>query len=143
MPLTAPVVTLRSANPVFLVDDITATMNWYRTNLGFETDAVPKTPPHTFAMLRRDDVAIFLQQLDGYQRPNHYEEREGGVWSAYIRTEGLHTLYEALRSLPDVRIIRPLSRQPYGETEFEIRDPNGYVLVFAERHATTNPRNTD
>jgi uncharacterized glyoxalase superfamily protein PhnB len=56
------------------------------------------------------------------------------VWSAYIRTDGLHALYESLRLLPDVRIIRPLSRQPYGETEFEIRDPNGYVLVFAERH---------
>jgi len=23
-----------------------------------------------------------------------------------------------------------LKRQPYGDIEFEVRDPNGYVLVF-------------
>jgi len=24
----------------------------------------------------------------------------------------------------------PLKQQPYGDWEFELRDPNGYVLVF-------------
>jgi len=38
----------------------------------------------------------------------------------------------ALRGLADVTIIQPLHLQPYGQNEFEIRDPNGYVLVFAE-----------
>ena len=37
------------------------------------------------------------------------------------------------RSRADVTVVQPLQRQSYGETEFEIRDPNGYVLVFAER----------
>lgn len=125
--------TLRGATPVFLVHDIAATMEWYRTNLGFEGDAVPKPAPHNFGILRRDEVVIFLQQLTGYQRPDLYDAREGGVWSVYIRTDGLAALYETLRSRPDVTVIHPLHRQPYGETEFEIRDPNGYVLVFAER----------
>lgn len=124
---------LRSATPVFLVDDIAATMAWYRRNLGFEADAVPKSPPHNFCILRKNDVVIFLQQLAGYQKPDLYHEREGGVWSAYLRTEGIHALYGALRDLPNVTVVQPLRRQPYGETEFEIRDPNGYVLVFAER----------
>ena len=124
---------LRSVTPVFLVDDIAATMEWYKANLGFEGDAVPKPPPHNFGILRRDDVVIFLQQLTGYRRPDLYAAREGGVWSAYIRTEGVESLYQTLRSRPDVTVIHPLHRQPYGETEFEIRDPNGYVLVFAER----------
>jgi uncharacterized glyoxalase superfamily protein PhnB len=124
---------LRGATPVFLVNDIAATMYWYSANLGFEADAVPNPPPHAFCILRRDDVVIFLQQLTGYQRPEHYHEREGGVWSAYIRTQGVHLLYDALRSRSDVRVIQPLRQQPYGETEFEIQDPNGYVLVFAER----------
>jgi len=26
----------------------------------------------------------------------------------------------------------PLRRQEYGDTEFEVLDPNGYVLVFSE-----------
>jgi uncharacterized glyoxalase superfamily protein PhnB len=125
--------TLQSATPVFLVDNIAATMQWYERNLGFKSDAVPKSPPHNFCILWKDDVVIFLQQLEGYQRPDLYDEREGGVWSAYLRTQGLHALYDALRGLADVTVVQPLHRQPYGETEFEIRDPNGYVLVFAER----------
>ncbi len=62
------------------------------------------------------------------------------MWSAYIRTGGVAALYETLYWLPNVRVIQPLCQQPYGETEFEIRDPNRYVLVFAERLATVNAR---
>ena len=123
---------LRRATPVFLVGDIAATMRWYQDVLGFEADAVPQRPPHAFCVLRRDDVEIFLQQLDGYQKPDVYDQREGGVWSAYLHTEGVRALYEALRNRPDVTVIQPHHRQPYRQTELEIRDPNGYVLVFAE-----------
>jgi len=124
--------TLLSATPVFLVDDIAATMPWYERNLGFKSDPVPKSPPHNFCILWKDDVVIFLQQLEGYRRPDLYDDRAGGVWSAYLRTQGIHALYDALRGLADVTVVQPLHRQPYGETEFEIQDPNGYVLVFAE-----------
>ena len=127
---------LRGTTPVFLVGDIAATLDWYKRTLGFEGDAVPGDPPHTFAILHRDDVVIFLQQLTGYRRPDHYGDREGGVWSAYLRTEGVRALYETVRTLPGVTIVQPLRRQPYGETEFELRDPNGYILVFAERLAS-------
>ncbi|MGH7608136.1 MAG: VOC family protein [Gemmatimonadales bacterium] len=123
---------LRSATPVFLVADIAATMRWYQEALGFEVDAVPPHPPHAFCILCKDDVVIFLQQLAGYRKPDLYDEREGGVWSAYLRTDGVRGLYEALKERADVTVLQPLHRQPYGQTEFEIRDPNGYALVFAE-----------
>jgi hypothetical protein len=121
---------LRSATPVFLVNDIAATMEWYGKNLGFECDAVPKSPPHNFCILRRDELVIFLQQLAGYHKPDLYGDREGGVWSAYIRTQGIGALYETLRSRAEVTRD---SRAPSPVVWFEIRDPNGYVLVFAER----------
>lgn len=122
---------LRSAVPVFLVPDVAATMAWYK-RLGFDGDAVPRNPPHNFCILRKDDVEIFLQRLTGYQRPDHYRERPGGVWDAYIRMNGVAGFYEAIRGQADVTVIQPLHRRPYGQNEFEIRDPNGYVLVFAE-----------
>jgi hypothetical protein len=28
--------------------------------------------------------------------------------------------------------LRPLRKQPYGNWEFEVRDLNGYLLVFSE-----------
>jgi uncharacterized glyoxalase superfamily protein PhnB len=123
---------LQSVTPVFLVADIAATMRWYQGTLGFEAEAIPEVPPHHFCILQRDDVVIFLQQLAGYKRPDLYHAREGGVWSAYLRTAGVHGLYEELKARADVEVIQPLHRQPYRQTEFEIRDPNGYVLVFAE-----------
>ena len=132
MPRATATSRLRSVTPVFLVGDIEATMRWYQRTLGFEAEAVPEAPPYDFCILRKDDVVIFLQQLTGYQKPDLYDEREGGVWSAYLRTEGVRTLYEALKERADVTVIQPLRRQPYRQTEFEIRDPNGYALVFAE-----------
>jgi hypothetical protein len=123
---------LRGATPVFVVDNIETTMRWYQGALGFEAHAVPETPPFDFCILRKDDVSIFLQQLTGYRKPDLYDEREGGIWSAYLRVDGVQSLYELLKQRPDVTVIQPLHRLPYRQTEFEIRDPNGYVLVFAE-----------
>jgi uncharacterized glyoxalase superfamily protein PhnB len=123
---------LRGATPVFLVGDIASTMQWYRAKLGFNVEAIPRHPPHNFAILRKDDVTIFLQQLTDYEKPDHYEAREGGVWDAYLQTNDAHALYDSLKGVPGVKVIQPLRRQPYGQWEFEVRDPNGYVLVFAE-----------
>ncbi len=44
----------------------------------------------------------------------------------------MHALYESLRKVAGVKIVQPLRHQPYGQWEFEVRDPDGYVLVFAE-----------
>ena len=123
---------LCNATPVFLVSDIAATMHWYTANLGFSARVVPPSPPHHFCILERDDVAVFLQQLDGYRKPDAYHEREGGVWSVYLHTEGVEALFRALSQIADVTILEPLRHQRYGQTEFVVRDPNGYTLVFAE-----------
>lgn len=123
---------IRVTTPVFLVDDIAATMQWYRDNLRFDGRAVPPSPPHTFAILTRDGVEIMLQQLAGYRKSDHYRERNGGVWSVYLRVDGVRELFRELSGRAGVEILEPLRVQPYGETEFVVRDPNGYVLVFAE-----------
>jgi uncharacterized glyoxalase superfamily protein PhnB len=123
---------LVEAVPVFLVDDIASTMLWYSVKLGFTADAFPPSPPHTFCILTKDGVKIFLQQLARYRKPGLYDEREGGVWSVYLQTDDVREAYKALSQLPDVTILEPLRHQPYGQTEFVIRDPNGYTLVFAE-----------
>lgn len=123
---------LRGATPVFLVADIAATMQWYRETLGFTGRAVPESPPHNFGIIGRDGVEIMLQRLDGYRKPDLYEERDGGVWSVYLRVDGIRELFDQLSTTPGVNILEPLRAQPYGQTEFVVKDPNGYVLVFAE-----------
>ncbi|HZS45479.1 MAG TPA: VOC family protein [Blastocatellia bacterium] len=122
--------TLNSAAPTFVVSDIGATMRWYEKHLGFEGDPFPAAEPFVFAILRRDTVEIMLMRIEGYQKPDLSAMRPAGLWDTYVRTSGLAELYESLRE--SVTVIKPLSTQPYGLSEFWIKDPNGYILAFSE-----------
>lgn len=121
---------LHTVAACFPVADISATIRWYEEQLGFTADPFPDHEPYVFAILSRDEVEIFLQRVEGYQKPDVYSRRPGGVWDAYIRTEGVKDLYESVRK--EAEIVQPLHKQPYGAWEFEVKDPNGYVLVFSE-----------
>jgi uncharacterized glyoxalase superfamily protein PhnB len=120
----------RSAAPCFLVADIGATTRWYEQQLGFTVYPFPKSEPYVFAILAHDQVEIMLQRLEGYEKPDLYARRSGGVWNAYIRVVGVKELFESLGD--QVIIIESLRQQPYGDWEFVVKDPNGYVLVFSE-----------
>jgi hypothetical protein len=123
---------LHTATPVLLVADIAATVAWYSRTLRFETRVVPEAPPHAFGIMRRGGVEIFLQQLAGYATPDLYRQRDGGVWHVYVHMEGVRDLYQHVSTQDNVSIVKRLTRQPYGQIEFELKDPNGYVIVFAE-----------
>ena len=122
--------TLNSASPVFPVGDVGATMRWYQEELGFSGDAVPSAEPFVFAIIWRDQVEIMLMRIEGYQKPGLYDRRSGGVWDAYLRLTGVKELYEEVKDKLEIK--KPLRKQPYGQWEFEVKDPNGYILVFAE-----------
>ncbi len=121
---------LSSIAPSFPVADVGATIRWYETELGFKTFPFPETPPYVFAIASRNNVEIMFQRIEGYQKPDLYSLRSGGVWDAYIRMEGVKDFYEQIKDR--VEICLALRKQPYGDWEFEVRDPNGYVLVFSE-----------
>ena len=120
----------KSIVPVFTVADISSTIEWYQSKLGFWSDPFPENEPHVFAILFRDDIEIMLQRVVDYEKPDIYHSRSGGVWDAYIRSTNVKELYEAIKD--EVTIVQTLRQQPYGNWEFEVKDPNGYVLVFSE-----------
>ena len=119
--------TLQNSTVVFLVGDIESTMRWYE-RIGFASFYYPPG----FCALCRDSIKIFLQQEDGYLRPDDPAARERGAWNVYIETDDVRGLYKELSHHADVKITRPLTEQEYGKVEFDVADPNGYVLVFAE-----------
>jgi hypothetical protein len=118
---------LRSSTTVFLVGNIEPTMEWYK-RLGFES----KYYPPGFAILRRDEIEIFLQQQPGYVVPDDPGRHERHAWNVYIITDDVRTLYDEYSSLPRVKISRQLCAQDYGMMEFDVMDLNGYRLVFAQ-----------
>jgi Glyoxalase-like domain len=117
----------KTATPVFLVGDIEAVMPWYQP-LGFEAVYFPPG----FCILRRDAIQIFLQHQPGYTRPHEPLRSEREAWDLYIETDNVRGLFEDFSQMPGIKIIRGLCKQEYGQTEFEIVDPNGYVLVFSQ-----------
>jgi uncharacterized glyoxalase superfamily protein PhnB len=121
---------LNRAAPTFPVADVDATIRWYETELGFTSYPFPETPPYVFASVGRDDVEIMFQRIKDYEKPDLYQRRDGGVWDAYIRMEGVKEFDEAVKDKVEIRMS--LRQQEYGDWEFEVRDPNGYVLVFSE-----------
>ncbi len=109
--------------------DVAATAGWYVEQLGFTlAGSAPAQPPFVYASLQRDGAELMLLSLAGYRKPDLSAQRPEGLWDAYLRTHGVRALYEAVKGRPFVRM--PLKQQPYGDWEFEVRDPNGYALVF-------------
>jgi hypothetical protein len=126
-----PRIEMASAAPTFLVADVGATARWYAQHLEFHVaGAFPDREPLVYASLQRDSVEIMLLRLAGFQKPDLTAQRPAGLWDAYIRMRGVGAFYERLRDQPFVK--EPLRQQPYGDWEFELRDPNGYILVFSE-----------
>ena len=121
---------LSRAVPTFVVSDVGATADWYVKELGFRCSFFPDRPPYVYASLSRDEVEVMLLRIEGYQKPDISRMRPEGLWDAYIRMEGVTDLYELVRERAFMRM--PLTKQGYGDTEFEVRDPNGYILVFSE-----------
>jgi catechol 2,3-dioxygenase-like lactoylglutathione lyase family enzyme len=121
---------LCSVAPTFPVADVDATVRWYETVLGFAGYPFPEHPPYVFATVVRDEIEIMFQRIDGYEKPDLYHLRSVGVWDAYIRMEGGKEFYEAIKDQVEIQL--PLRKQGYGDWEFEVKDPNGYILVFSE-----------
>ena len=124
-------VQLGAAVPTFLVANVARTARWYRECLGFRTaGTVPAAEPYVYASLVRDGVELMLLRAGREDPADAVVRRPEGVWDVYVRMRGVHAYYETVRARDFVRTA--LAQQPYGDWEFEVEDPNGYVLVFGE-----------
>jgi catechol 2,3-dioxygenase-like lactoylglutathione lyase family enzyme len=113
--------TLTASVPVLPVANLEVALEHYSGALGFETTySWPQDGPRTYAILRRDEASLHLSQ---------HEHVNPGI--AYIFVEGLRDLHLAWRA-KGFTFARDVESFDYGMTEFEIRDADGNVLVFAE-----------
>lgn len=122
---------VQSSTPVFLVDDIVKSAEWYRDVLGFTFDRLWGEPP-CFCMVGRDGVKIFLcgpeKPGEKIMRPNRRVTR---AWDAYIRVSDALALLEEFKS-KGAKIASGPCDTFYDMREFEVEDINGYALCFAQ-----------
>jgi catechol 2,3-dioxygenase-like lactoylglutathione lyase family enzyme len=122
--------------PNLMVADMEKSLKFYRDVLGFTvSQTVPEKPPFIFAWMKRGDAELFLNQHMPPQpgQPDLYNgSKLGGTLSMYMPLEGIEELHKTMES-NGVKIAIPLHKEFYGMKEFAVHDPDGYLIIFAER----------
>jgi uncharacterized glyoxalase superfamily protein PhnB len=128
-PETARSVQFKSIAPSFVVDDVVSTAEYYRDVLGFQILGYFADPP-VFAMAGRGGVEIHFGKADGEPQRSNLELRAISS-DAYIWVDDVETLFQELKA-SGADIIEGPTRRIYDCVEMEVRDCNGFKLVFSQ-----------
>lgn len=131
--------------PNFEVRDIKETVKFYQNTLGFTlVMAVPETQDkvdqslvegenYVYALVSKDNVELMFQRTDSFKEDIKMSKKfpMGASVSFYMEIEGLDNFYNGIKNQVDEK-TEPKTTW-YGMKEFYIKDPNGYILGFAEK----------
>ena len=126
--------TFESLTPNLIVSDIDRSAAFYRDVLGFErVTTVPENPPFVFVWLKHGSVNVFLNapQPEKATPPLALDKAVAGTNSMYIKLEGIDDLAARVHDR-GVTLAIPMHKEFYGMREFAVRDPDGYLIIFAE-----------
>ena len=120
-------IALKSIIPILFVRAVPASAAFFREKLGFEVDFLHGTPPF-YGSVSRDEVCVHLRCV---HRPNFAElaARELSLILATIEVVDLHGLFEEFKSR-GVEFAQAPTKQLWGGTDFQVRDPDGNVMAF-------------
>lgn len=136
---------LEKLTPNLIVEDVRSSVDWYVDALGFELAvAVPEgTEDHVFslegeerplgfAMLQHGDVELMLMSPGAVESDlPGFRPGSGDRVGLYFDVDDVEALHERLRER--ALVIEEPHTTFYGAREFSVRDPDGFVLGFAER----------
>ena len=125
--MTAPTPRLAGIAPQFLVDDLDASIAYYRDQLGFALEFKYQS---FYAAVSRDGLAIHLKHA---ARPvdDREHRRRNEHLDAYVEVAGVDALYQELQAR-GARVLKPLGERPWACVDFYVEDADGYVLCFSE-----------
>ena len=119
------------AVPVFLVDDVLITAEYYRETLGFELNFIWGEPP-TYGSVSRDDAILNFSLASPMGRRNGMASAGAGNGvDVVIVVKAIDEVYDELRQR-GAEITLELETQVYAMREFQLRDNNGYIIAIAE-----------
>ncbi len=119
---------VRGISPFLLVRDVKRAAAYYSDVLGFAVRGFWGDPP-MFAIADRDGISVMLRQVKAGEtfQPNAVLEDCLDAYVAVRDADALHDEYKA----KGADIVCPPENQPYMMREFQVRDPDGHVLIFA------------
>lgn len=124
--------TVQSLTPNLGVNDVNATVEYYK-KLGFELrQSVPAEGKLDWAMISAGGAALMFQEEASLKAeyPELQDRSVGGDLTFYVSVSDALALYERLKD--SVTIVKQPHKTFYGADEFAIRDLNGYILTIAQ-----------
>lgn len=121
--------------PNLVVRDVAASMEFYRSTLGFQTSiTVPEQAPYVFGSVTNGNVEIFFNdhKTVAEDYPPLGAKPIGGALTLFIEVEGIDEVLAAVQK-SKAKIVMPLKTQFYGMREFAFEDPEGWIVTIAER----------
>lgn len=123
---------MKSLSPNIFTGNMPETIDFYKL-LGFNVMmSVPEDgDDFVWVMMANGSVTMMFQTFDslGDDLPE-ITRTNGGSLLLYINLENIQAFFDSIKD--DVPVLKGLEKTFYGATEFSIKDPNGYVLTFAE-----------
>ena len=126
---------MESLSPNIFVNDINATVDFYKT-LGFNLAmSVPEDGNNlVWAMMTNGSVTIMFQTFESLaDELPQINRTDGGSLLLYINLKDIQSFFDGIKD--KVTVLKGLEKTFYGATEFSIIDNNNYVLTFAEHEA--------
>ena len=117
--------------PQFLVDDLEVSISYYE-KLGF-TFGEPWDG--FYAIGRVDGLELHLKEAPKDQDERRYR-RDHEHLDAAAGVDGIEAFFRQ-RIDNGATILKPLAPTPWGTKDFYVEDPDGYVISFGGRPATT------
>jgi uncharacterized glyoxalase superfamily protein PhnB len=121
--------------PVFLVDDVVMTVEFYRDAMGFDVDFVYGEPPIYASVSRNDAIFNFTKSEPAGRRNSVASAGTGNGVDAYVVVSDIDDVYEELKG-HGVSIVAEIESHDYGMREFQIEDCNRYRIAIAEETDT-------
>ncbi|MGH2514106.1 MAG: VOC family protein [Ktedonobacterales bacterium] len=126
--------TYTKLTPNLMVEDVDATVDFYRDVLGFTLAATaPDQRPFDWAMVNSGGAELMFQSRAslGGEVPILRDRDIGGALTFYVEVEDIEALFAHVKDR--LAIVVDLHDTFYGAREFAAQDPNGYILGFAGR----------
>ncbi len=122
---------METISPNIYVRDLKGTVEFYKI-LGFAVaTTVPEQGDPIFAMMTCGTATFMFQTFSSIENTLPVISRtDGGSLLLYIKVKNIRGLFEKIKD--KVTILQGLEKTFYGATEFSIKDPNNYMLTFAE-----------
>jgi catechol 2,3-dioxygenase-like lactoylglutathione lyase family enzyme len=118
---------LKSIVPILFVRDVPASAAFFRDRLGFAIDFLHGEPPF-YGSVSRDGVCLHLRFV---HQPNFAElaGREVSLILATVEVSDVYALFEEFKAC-GADFAQTPTKQPWGGTDFHVRDPDGNVISF-------------